>query len=339
MKLGLLVAFFTAVNTQICLSQGTGQTGKQTERIQETLDSLQQKKSTLIQALTKLESTIDSVNVLKIEAEIAESAELYVSAKYPNSFLKELPSVESNRIAEGIPKDAKIRVFGFETGYWKAIYDGVFGYLPDEYVVQNEFVKAIAEKFTIPADSKEESSNVLSTKTAKSNDLVNPLRWVKVLDLTVYESPDFQAGIVEILRWHYTHSVELLDETGSWAKIKYSSRSDWKDREGWVPAQHITAEKLGELHSNDILKIRGDIQTKHRRDSFVGSHPSLSLKFKNAILDGQVVLGMTEDMVTASWGAPDDINRTVTTLMVHEQWVYGQVYLYFDDGILTAFQD
>lgn len=52
-------------------------------------------------------------------------------------------------------------------------------------------------------------------------------------------------------------------------------------------------------------------------------------------------LGMSREEVEASlWGKPLDINRTVTKYSTYEQWVYGNgQYLYFDDGILTSFQD
>ena len=52
-------------------------------------------------------------------------------------------------------------------------------------------------------------------------------------------------------------------------------------------------------------------------------------------------LGMTKEQVeSSSWGKPKDINRTVSTYGSREQWVYGSGrYLYFEDGILTSFQD
>jgi hypothetical protein len=48
---------------------------------------------------------------------------------------------------------------------------------------------------------------------------------------------------------------------------------------------------------------------------------------------------MTAEMATDSWGKPEAINRTVVSGLVHEQWVFGSTYLYFENGILTAFQD
>ncbi|MBC7758376.1 MAG: hypothetical protein H7069_05935 [Phormidesmis sp. FL-bin-119] len=53
-----------------------------------------------------------------------------------------------------------------------------------------------------------------------------------------------------------------------------------------------------------------------------------------------IQLGMTKAMVTDSWGEPDDINRTVASWGVHEQWVYGSsTYVYFENGKLTSWQD
>jgi sorbitol-specific phosphotransferase system component IIBC len=50
-------------------------------------------------------------------------------------------------------------------------------------------------------------------------------------------------------------------------------------------------------------------------------------------------IGMTDKMAKISLGAPRSINRTVGAWGVHEQWVYYNMYLYFEDGILTSYQN
>jgi hypothetical protein len=62
---------------------------------------------------------------------------------------------------------------------------------------------------------------------------------------------------------------------------------------------------------------------------------------KNAamILEGKIWLGMTSAMAKESWGEPEKVNRTVGTYGQHEQWIYGQTYLYFENGILKTWQD
>ena len=54
---------------------------------------------------------------------------------------------------------------------------------------------------------------------------------------------------------------------------------------------------------------------------------------------GRVRIGMTAEQCRAALGRPRDINRSVGSYGVHEQWVYNGLYLYFEDGIMTSFQD
>ena len=53
----------------------------------------------------------------------------------------------------------------------------------------------------------------------------------------------------------------------------------------------------------------------------------------------KILLGITKERVISLVGKPDQINRTIGEWGVHEQWVYGRTYLYFENGILTAWQD
>jgi len=50
-------------------------------------------------------------------------------------------------------------------------------------------------------------------------------------------------------------------------------------------------------------------------------------------------IGMTKEMATISLGRPSDINRTVGSWGVHEQWIYSNIYLYFENGTLTSYQN
>jgi len=57
------------------------------------------------------------------------------------------------------------------------------------------------------------------------------------------------------------------------------------------------------------------------------------------INNNQVAIGMTKKQVLISWGEPDDINRTVGSWGTHEQWIYGDRYLYIENDVLKSFQD
>ena len=71
-------------------------------------------------------------------------------------------------------------------------------------------------------------------------------------------------------------------------------------------------------------------------------HPSWALLRCQRIADHAIWLGMPDEQVLLSRGKPADINRSVGSYGVHEQWVYEnypQKYLYFEDGILTSWQE
>ena len=56
------------------------------------------------------------------------------------------------------------------------------------------------------------------------------------------------------------------------------------------------------------------------------------------MLEGKVKIGWTKSQCIRSWGMPKSTNTTLVNGVKHEQLVYDQGYLYFEDGILTAIQ-
>lgn len=58
---------------------------------------------------------------------------------------------------------------------------------------------------------------------------------------------------------------------------------------------------------------------------------------------GKVSIGMSEEEVLRAWGAPDSVNKTISTSGVRKQLVYGrglrnQQYLYIENGVLRTIQ-
>ena len=56
-------------------------------------------------------------------------------------------------------------------------------------------------------------------------------------------------------------------------------------------------------------------------------------------MDGYFWIGMTSKMALVSLGEPRSINKSVGKWGIHEQWVYYATYLYFENGILTSYQN
>ena len=80
------------------------------------------------------------------------------------------------------------------------------------------------------------------------------------------------------------------------------------------------------------------------KEYFISQIPDIDATTLEKILNHKITIGMTKQLVKFSWGNPRDINRTVSSWGIREQWVYGDWpdnyrLLYFRDGILTSWQD
>ena len=77
-------------------------------------------------------------------------------------------------------------------------------------------------------------------------------------------------------------------------------------------------------------------QNVQRRQTYAESHPNLEHAVRNAIFNRRIIIGMTQEQVTASWGRPQRVKRTIYSFGVYEQWIYDGWYLNFENGILTT---
>lgn len=73
-----------------------------------------------------------------------------------------------------------------------------------------------------------------------------------------------------------------------------------------------------------------------------------SEEVKQAIINSDIAIGMTKEQVIYSWGHPIDINKSVGSWGVHEQWKYGEAfmpyrpkdtYLHFENGTLASYSN
>lgn len=65
------------------------------------------------------------------------------------------------------------------------------------------------------------------------------------------------------------------------------------------------------------------------------------LKFDDSLVDqGRIKMGISECQLYASFGLPEDQNRTVGRWGVHIQHIYGGgTYVYTENGRVTSWQD
>lgn len=166
--------------------------------------------------------------------------------------------------------------------------------------------------------------------------------WVKPFEINLRAKPNTQSEIIR--RLEHGNKVKFLKLRYDWAFIEYieevvsyyGEKNERRVFNGWVYMPLLSFEEIEKYTWEEKYAIR---RNKFLSELFE-QNPSWSNEIKMLIRYSQVRIGMTRTQVEASWGDPEDINRSVGSWGVHEQWVYPNgKYLYFEDGILTSWQD
>ena len=116
-----------------------------------------------------------------------------------------------------------------------------------------------------------------------------------------------------------------------------------------IAASRILDAKMRSIRENDEIKLAKE--DRQKRIDYVKSkgYVGLDRDIGYAIINKSYCIGMTTTDALASMGYPGHgINKTVGSWGTHEQWVYGYAgykyntygpYLYFENGILTSYQN
>lgn len=113
------------------------------------------------------------------------------------------------------------------------------------------------------------------------------------------------------------------------------------------------------LLSACLVKFEGPdaaLKIRTAKANYLKTHLEISSQIINAILNGDVLIGMTVEQVIISRGKPCKIKRTTGSHGIYERWtmvtfVFGVIkaygfdkkakqyaYIYFENGIVTSWQ-
>ena len=147
----------------------------------------------------------------------------------------------------------------------------------------------------------------------------------------ILKSPDTYEVIIHLPS---NRKVKMLDSNQKYYKINF------KDSIGWVLKAALISEKeqFERIQAKKAKEYSDSLEFANYKNSLIKKYGATSTA---KILQGRIWLGMTDEMARESIGRPDKINRSVGSWGVHEQWVYDNrdEYLYFEDSILTSWQD
>lgn len=285
------------------------------------LDSLVQKRNVIESSLDSLAKIslgltleIDSVNKL-IALKAADSAESISAAVGDFSFVRiyEEPDLFGRQLGMVRRNDA-VTVIGYaEPSLVFVKYEEKFGFIETHWLQKTDQLAAFLQKLKQDCERKAE--------------------WISVEHEMALQHP--HEGSEHVVYLELGDKVYVQKRIPGWSLVRRVFGTK-QVRIGWIPSGSTTNEELTDVKVNQI-------RLKKKEHSVSKAFPDISQRLRNLIVYGDIEIGMTKEMVLFSWGYPVDVNRTVTASNVHEQWVYGdlwdQVYLYFDNGILTTYQD
>jgi len=137
----------------------------------------------------------------------------------------------------------------------------------------------------------------------------------------------------------------MIEQTITHYKIDFNNSIGWVDKSAIIP-EAIYLEKKGAKKAiavaDSIKKAQSLIQQETQRKEYKANLiRKYGVEITNKILSGKIWIGMTDEMAIESLGRPQENNRTIGSWGVHEQWVYrnGDLFVYFENGILTSWQD
>lgn len=123
---------------------------------------------------------------------------------------------------------------------------------------------------------------------------------------------------------------EMEIEMKKTAELRQKEKAKWEAQIAKDEAERKARAAKAEAERNAKITPVERIMKKY------GCSRDIAVSFNNR----HIRLGMTKDMVIDVMGRPSRNHRTTDFDGVHELWCYpGDVYLYFENGILTSCQD
>ncbi|HOW20878.1 MAG TPA: hypothetical protein PLH74_04885 [Tenuifilaceae bacterium] len=142
----------------------------------------------------------------------------------------------------------------------------------------------------------------------------------------------------EIIKIPKNNNIKVLEYAGeNYWKVSYNKQVGFINEVSLAQTQEMKDvvkafnenkknQELNQLKENNARNLK-QLEERFGKENYY------------RISNHMIWIGMTKEMARASIGGPSSINTTTGSWGVHEQWVYNNKYLYFENGILTSWQD
>lgn len=253
-----------------------------------------------------------------------------------------------------VPINSLLTIKEFKLRHLKVEYKGIEGYtIPTFLQVDDTVLNKFKSMYEEQMNAIKKQAEIIKIKLLiRLEEIRKKPFWISAFIANVRNVPSINSEIIDELE----QGEQIFEQKreNEWVNIKYYKK-EWGElgkisdelelgnikneeelntcfNEGWIHRSLLSETKIEKISEYEREAIK-------RRQNFVKKNPNIKPLFRNDILKGSIRIGMTKDMVRASWGEPEDRNRSVGSWGVHEQWIYNNTYIYFENDIMTSFQD
>ena len=158
----------------------------------------------------------------------------------------------------------------------------------------------------------------------------------KELSPEAEKCPDCDARVNTRILWH----IGIVVVLGIILLIRVAGRLDSEKPTPVSPPPPPTAAQLEAMKwAEESARKVEEQYLKTKPGKLWQQHKDWDRQFCEAIVKGKVMGGMNPEQVRAAWGRPDRITRTEVPGHTKEEWVYSYTRLYFDNGLVTSWED
>lgn len=249
------------------------------------------------------------------------------------------------------PKSEALQKYGYEDFYNSMNKDDIFKPV-SKYSSNTDYASLADKTFTVVGIEKRAINSDYEVSLwldGLENDYIYYLKLTDGCDTVFFKYPSSYVSFPFLVVGYFE---KLKQDIGAKYYLKKSADDELTD---YVTGQPVSLTPgslwsvadvvLDGKYLNDILYIfqntKGEkisCETYRIKFGFIEKTKADRLKAKygvlfNTVLQGNIKVGMTKELVLAAWGEPNDINKSSQG----EQWVYSDQYLYFKNGVLSAF--
>jgi hypothetical protein len=226
-----------------------------------------------------------------------------------------------------IPKSSTFSVVNPDDNstFWEIEFNGKKGYI-NKSLLGQETVDNIVKKVENHLDSlKNNKTKAVQARPAK----------IIIESVVFYKTKNIKYPGYFLLKNDMVYVQKIENK---WALVDFrdyrlnenKSRSEPNQYlEGWIKTNEFKEDtSYSDLFSDDQERLRDYVRRNYYKCQ----------EFRDNIIKGEILIGMTKDIVELILGKLPVVNQTIGKWGVHEQCEHGNSYIYFENGKFTSIQ-